>query len=135
MEKITLVFNFDEPKLTLSNFARILTEFNRLSNLAIHINNDTKDLFLKKDEFSDIEKSAFVKQWKLIDNRLKRKGLKIEILKISMNSPLEMIVYCDITIHIAILLLGGKRTGLFKYEVPKGLISQLGELNKIMKDK
>ena len=103
--------------------------------MAIHINDDTKDLFLKKDEFSDIEKSAFVKQWKLIDNRLKRKGLKIEILKISMNSPLEMIVYSDITIHIAILLLGGKRTGLFKYEVPKGLIGQLGEIHKMMKDK
>ena len=131
MEKITIVFDFDEPKLTLSTFSRFLLEFNRFSNLAIHINDDSKDLLLKKDEFSDVEKSAFVDQWKLIDNSLVRKGSKIEILKISMNSPLEMILYSDIAIHIAILLLGGKRTGLFKYEVPSGLISQLRKLYKM----
>jgi hypothetical protein len=131
MEKITIVFLFDEPKLTLSTFSRILLEFNRFSNLALHINDDSKDLLMKKDEFSDVEKSAFVDQWKLIDNSLVRKGSKIEILKISMNSPLEMILYSDIAIHIAILLLGGKRTGLFKYEVPSGLISQLGKLYKM----
>ena len=130
-EKITIVFLFDEPKLTLSTFSRILLEFNRFSNLALHINDDSKDLLMKKDEFSDVEKSAFVDQWKLIDNSLVRKGSKIEILKISMNSPLEMILYSDIAIHIAILLLGGKRTGLFKYEVPSGLISQLGKLYKM----
>jgi hypothetical protein len=131
MEKITIVFLFDEPKLTLSTFSRILLEFNRFSNLALHINDDSKDLLMKKDEFSDVEKSAFVDQWKLIDNSLVRKGSKIEILKISMNSPLEMILYSDIAIRIAILLLGGKRTGLFKYEVPSGLISQLGKLYKM----
>jgi hypothetical protein len=131
MEKITIVFLFDEPKLTLSTFSRILLEFNQFSNLALHINDDSKDLLMKKDEFSDVEKSAFVDQWKLIDNSLVRKGSKIEILKISMNSPLEMILYSDIAIHIAILLLGGKRTGLFKYEVPSGLISQLGKLYKM----
>ena len=115
----------------MSTFSRFLLEFNRFSNLAIHINDDSKDLLLKKDEFSDVEKSAFVDQRKLIDNSLVRKGSKIEILKISMNSPLEMILYSDIAIHIAILLLGGKRTGLFKYEVPSGLISQLRKLYKM----
>jgi hypothetical protein len=129
MEEITLVFEFEE-KLTLSKFSRTLLELNKLINLTSNLKEDLKEKLLKLDEFSESELTLIIEQLKERARITNRNFPKVEVLKISMNSPLEMIVYTDIAIHIAIILLGGKRDDYFKYTIKKGLISHAYDFYK-----
>jgi hypothetical protein len=124
MEKITLVFDF-EDKLSFSKLAKSFVEFNKLINLTSQLEDSLKDKLLGLDKFSENEIILITEQLKNKDRRFSIKRTQVEIQKISMNSPLELIVYSDMTIHIAIILLGGKRTGLFKYVIPIGLIEHI----------
>lgn len=133
MEKITLVFDF-EDKLSLSKLTRTFVEFNRMINLTSQLEDSLKDKLLSLDEFSDNEISVIAEQLKNKDTRLMRKRTQIEIQKISMNSPLELVVYSDITIHIAIILLGGKRRDFYHYTIPKGLLSYLYDFLKRLRN-
>lgn len=131
MEKITLVFDF-EGKLTFSKLTKSFVEFNRLINLTSQLEDSLKDKLFGLDKFSENEISSIIMQLNQINPRIKRNNSKVEIQKISMNSPLEMIVYSDMTIHIAIILLGGKRTGLFEYEIPTGLIEHIRRFTNML---
>ena len=133
MEKITLVFDF-EDELTLSKLSRTILELNRLINITSYLKEDLKEKLLNLDEFSESELTLIIVQLKAKESRTNRNFPKVEIQKISMNSPLEMIVYTDIAIHIAIILLGGKRDDYFKYTIKKGLIRHANDFYKKIKE-
>ncbi len=131
MQEIKLTFAFEE-KLSLSKLSRTFTEFNYFSNKTSQLNADLKEKLLKLDEFSEVELTMIIEHLKRKERKNYLNLPKVEIKKISMNSPLEMIIYSDISIHVAILFLGGKRTGLFTYEIPEGLLSQVRKFIKKM---
>jgi hypothetical protein len=132
MEKIILVFEFD-GELTLSKLSKTLLEFNRMINLTSQLEEELKEKLLKLDEFSEAELLLILEQLKKLERRHYRHFPKVEIQKMSMNSPLELIVYTDIAIHIAIIILGGKRRDLYHYSIPKGLLSHLNDFLKRIK--
>ena len=132
MEKIKLVFEFDD-KLTLSKLTRTLSEFNKLINLTSQLEEEMKEKLLKFDEFSESELNLIIEQLKEREKRTNRHFPKVEIQRMSMNSPLEMIVYTDISIHVAIILLGGTRNDYFNYTIKKGLIRQVYDFYKKLK--
>jgi hypothetical protein len=133
MEKIKLVFEFDD-ELTLSKLSRTLIEFNRMINLTSQLQEELKEKLLKLDEFSEAELTLIIEQLKERENRTNRNFPKVEVQTMSMNSPLEMIVYTDISIHIAIILLGGTRNDYCKYTIKKGLIRQVFDIYKKLRD-
>jgi hypothetical protein len=133
MEKIKLVFEFDD-ELTLSKLSRTLLEFNRMINLTSQLQEELKEKLLKLDKFSEAELTLIIEQLKERENRTYRNFPKVEVQTMSMNSPLEMIVYTDISIHIAIILLGGTRNDYCKYTIKKGLIRQVFDIYKKLRD-
>jgi hypothetical protein len=133
MEKIKLVFEFDD-ELTLSKLSRTLIEFNRMINLTSQLQEELKEKLLKLDEFFEAELTLIIEQLKERENRTNRNFPKVEVQTMSMNSPLEMIVYTDISIHIAIILLGGTRNDYCKYTIKKGLIRQVFDIYKKLRD-
>ena len=99
-------------------------------NLTSQLQEELKEKLLKLDEFSEAELTLIIEQLKERENRTNRNFPKVEVQTMSMNSPLEMIVYTDISIHIAIILLGGTRNDYCNYTIKKGLIRQVFDIYK-----
>ncbi len=131
MEKIKLTIDF-EKDVSFSYLSRSLFEINRIFNLTSRIDNELASKLSTKNEFSTDEFELIFKQ--IEENSRLKKSSQVIIQKLSMNSPLEILILCDSTVHIAIILLGGKRTGPFTYEIPKGIIAQVIEIFKSLRN-
>jgi hypothetical protein len=129
MDKVQIIYA-SEQEFTFSDFGKYLIDFNVLCKRLSCIDESILKNYATDQSISDSEKRNIIDKIKEVETRhLQYDSPKI--LKISYNSPLEIVLVGSLTVNIGILLLGGERTGPYSFKISKGLIEQLRDLNKM----
>jgi glucose-6-phosphate 1-dehydrogenase len=105
---------------------------NRAINLSKRLDSEFAEKLNAVDEFSKYDLSEINDN----ENVRYRKHEPVLIQKITTNSPIEITINIDCYVHIAIILLGGKRIDSNIYEIPIRIIENFRDLfDKIREQK
>ena len=129
MGKIEIIYE-SEQEFTFSDLGKYIIEFNVLCKRLSCIDKSILKNYATHQSISDSEKHNIIDKIKEFETRHLRFDSP-KILKISYNSPLEILLVGSIIVNIGILLLGGERTGPNSFKISKGLLEQLRELYKM----
>jgi hypothetical protein len=119
MKDIKIIFDFDQ-EVTFSQFSNLIYHMNSAFNMSKRIDSILAKKLFNVDEFSEYDLSEISRQ--IIEKRWVRNDNPVLIQKITMNSPIEITINIDCYVHIAIILLGGRRTGSDVYKMSKEII-------------
>lgn len=127
MKELKIKFVYDE-ELSFSQFSNTIFHMNRAINLSKRLDRVFAEKLNALDEFSKYDLSEIYKQ---IDENVRvRKHEPVLIQKITTNSPIEITINIDCYVHIAIILLGGRRIDPSIYEIPIRIIEKFRDLLK-----
>ena len=131
MKELKIKFVYDQ-ELSFSQFSNTIFHMNRAINLSKRLDSSFAEKLNTVDEFSKYDLSEIYKQ--INENEKVRKYEPVLIQKITTNSPIEITVNIDCYVHIAIILLGGRRIDSSIYEIPIRIIEKFHDLLKGIRD-
>jgi hypothetical protein len=127
MKDLKIRFVYDQ-ELTFSQFSNSIYHMNRAINLSKRLDNVFAEKLNAVDEFSQYDLSEIYRQ--INENKSVRNDNPVVIQKITTNSPIEITINIDCYVHIAIILLGGRRIDSNIYEIPIRIIEKFRDLLK-----
>jgi hypothetical protein len=131
MKELKIRFVYDQ-ELSFSQFTNTIFHMNRAINLSKRLDSEFAEKLNAVDEFSKYDLSEINDN----ENVRYRKHEPVLIQKITTNSPIEITINIDCYVHIAIILLGGKRIDSNIYEIPIRIIENFRDLfDKIREQK
>ena len=131
MKELKIKFVYDQ-ELSFSQFSNTIFHMNRAINLSKRLDRAFAEKLNAVDEFSKYDLSEIYKQ--INENEKVRKYEPVLIQKITTNSPIEITINIDCYVHIAIILLGGRRIDSSIYEIPIRIIEKFHDLLKGIRD-
>lgn len=131
MKELKIKFVYDQ-ELSFSQFSNTIFHMNRAINLSKRLDSSFAEKLNALDEFSKYDLSEIYKQ--INENVRVRKHEPVLIQKITTNSPIEITINIDCYVHIAIILLGGRRIDSSIYEIPIRIIEKFHDLLKGIRD-
>ena len=131
MKELKIKFVYDQ-ELSFSQFSNTIFHMNRAINLSKRLDSSFAEKLNTVDEFSKYDLSEIYKQ--INENEKVRKYEPVLIQKITTNSPIEITINIDCYVHIAIILLGGRRIDSSIYEIPIRIIEKFHDLLKGIRD-
>ena len=131
MKELKIKFVYDQ-ELSFSQFSNTIFHMNRAINLSKRLDSSFAEKLNTVDEFSKYDLSEIYKQ--INENEKVRKYEPVLIQKITTNSPIEITINIDCYVHIAIILLGGRRIDSSIYEIPIKIIEKFHDLLKGIRD-
>jgi hypothetical protein len=134
MNDVALCFK-NKNSINLFYLGNLFLDLNRIIGLVQQIDSDFLNQFSDCEELSSFQKDEIISKLSSVSNSKINNRRLIEIKKIFYNSPLEILFEFDMAINVAILLLGGKRTGLYTFEIKEGLLSEIRKLIVEIKNK
>lgn len=131
MKELKIKFVYDQ-ELSFSQFSNTIFHMNRAINLSKRLDRAFAEKLNALDEFSKYDLSEIYKQ--INENEKVRKYEPVLIQKITTNSPIEITINIDCYVHIAIILLGGRRIDSNIYVIPIRVAKKFYELMKGISD-
>jgi hypothetical protein len=129
MDKVQII-HVSEQEFTFSDFGNYLIEFNLFCKRISCIDESILKNYATHKSITGSEKQNLIDKIKEFETR-NRQFSSPKNLKISYNSPLEIVLFGSLIVNIGILLLGGEKTGPSSFKISKGLIEQLRDLYKM----
>ena len=131
MKDLKIRFVYDQ-ELTFSQFSNSIYHMNRAINLSKRLDNVFAEKLNAVDEFSQYDLSEIYRQ--INENKSVRNDNPVVIQKITTNSPIEITINIDCYVHIAIILLGGRRIDSSIYEIPIRILKNYWNLSKEIRE-
>ena len=131
MKELKIRFFYDE-ELSFSQFCNTIFLMNRAINLSKRLDSEFAEKLNAIDEFSKYDLSEIYRQ--INENRRVRNDNHVIIQKITTNSPIEITINIDCYVHIAIILLGGRRIDSNIYEIPIRIAKKFYDLLNGIRD-
>ena len=131
MKDLKIRFVYDQ-ELTFSQFSNSIYHMNRAINLSKRLDNVFAEKLNAVDEFSQYDLSEMYRQ--INENKSVRNDNPVVIQKITTNSPIEITINIDCYVHIAIILLGGRRIDSSIYEIPIRILKNYWNLSKEIRE-
>lgn len=128
MKELKIRFFYDE-ELSFSQFTNTIFHMNRAINLSKRLDSAFAEKLNDVDEFSKYDLSEIYRQINENEKVRDRKYEPILIQKITTNSPIEITINIDCYVHIAIILLGGRRIDSNIYEIPIRIAKKFHDLS------
>ena len=133
MKELKIRFVYDQ-ELSFSQFTNTIFHMNRAINLSKRLDSEFAEKLNSIDEFSKYDLSEIYRQINDNENVRYRKHEPVLIQKITTNSPIEITINIDCYVHIAIILLGGRRIDSNIYEIPIRIAKKFYDLLKGISD-
>lgn len=133
MKELKIRFFYDE-ELSFSQFSNTIFHMNRAINLSKRLDSEFAEKLNAIDEFSKYDLSEIYRQINDNENVRYRKHEPVLIQKITTNSPIEITINIDCYVHIAIILLGGRRIDSNIYEIPIRIAKKFYDLLNGIRD-
>ena len=129
MKELKIRFFYDE-ELSFSQFSNTIFHMNRAINLSKRLDSAFAEKLNAVDEFSKYDLSEIYRQINENEKVRDRKYEPVLIQKITTNSPIEITINIDCYVHIAIILLGGRRIDSSIYEIAIRMSNKFHDLIK-----
>jgi hypothetical protein len=131
MKDLKIKFVYDQ-ELTFSQFSNSIFHMNRAISLSKRLDSVFAEKLNAVDEFSPCDLSEIYRQ--INENKRVKNDNPVVIQKITTNSPIEITINIDCYVHIAIILIGGRRIDSNIYEIPIRILKNYLNLSKKIRE-